>query len=433
MFKVSNSNINKSTLKNQLKFLYRLNKALHQDVDESIRLNFNVLGHHYEIPLSILNNYPNTLLGEPKLRVNYYDYLKDEFIFDRHPQAFESIITFYLSDGNSLSKPDWMPTEIFYEELKFFRIKSSILISYYDQEIAPMINIQIIPKNQYKRYLWLLINYSTQDWQSQLMRTIDFIFNLIALGTFTRDCLSNHRMSQIIYWIEESNGQVLRPIYMLFHLHISNMIIELLCTIIFLIELCLRIYLAPTFYQIYSDICFWFEFSSVLSNLFMYIIIEIQKYKKIYFYSCLTCISILRLLRIFRFTRQIIILKIFLYSLIHSIQQLLHLFIILISIILFFGEFTYLIEEWTSDSSIQTVTDGYWLAALTVTSLGYGDLYPTHIYSRILMCICSIIGLVVIAMIVPEIYHYFDRIYQNEMKKRHIIRYIYSDQIALRI
>ncbi|CAF4473457.1 unnamed protein product, partial [Rotaria sp. Silwood2] len=76
---------------------------------------------------------------------------------------------------------------------------------------------------------------------------------------------------------------------------------------------------------------------------------------------------------------------------------------------------------------------GYWLTALTVTSLGYGDLYPTHTYSRILMSICSIIGLVIIAITVPEIYHYFDRMYQNETKKRHIIRYIYSDQIALRI
>ncbi|CAF2517152.1 unnamed protein product [Rotaria sp. Silwood2] len=222
MFKVPKSNINKSILKKELKFLYRLNKALYQDVDESVRLNFNVLGHHYEIPVSILNNYPNTLLGEPKLRANYYDYLKDEFIFDRHPQAFESIITFYLSDGNSLSKPDWMPTEMFYEELKFFRMKSSILTSYYDQEIASMIDIKIIPKNKYKRYLWLVINYSTQDWYSQLMRIIDFILNLIALWTFARDCLSDHRMSQIIYWIEESNGQVFRPIYMLFHLHMYN-------------------------------------------------------------------------------------------------------------------------------------------------------------------------------------------------------------------
>jgi hypothetical protein len=219
---------NPGTLKKQLNFLYRFHKALYQDADESVRLNFNILGHHYEIPVSILNNYPNTLLGEPKLRALYYDYLKDEFIFDRHPQAFESIITFYQSDGNSLSKPDWMPREIFYEELKFFRLKSSTLISYYDQEIAPMIDIQIVPKNKYKRYLWLLLNYSTQDWRSQLIRTIDFILNLVALWTFTRDCISDYRISQIMYWIQETNGQVLRPIYMLFHLHMSTVCDQLI-------------------------------------------------------------------------------------------------------------------------------------------------------------------------------------------------------------
>lgn len=222
MLQVPNSNTRKSSLKTQLKFLYRFNKALHQDGDESSRLNFNILGQHYEIPVSILNNYPNTLLGEPKLRANYYDYTKDEFIFDRHPQAFESILTFYLSDGNSLATPDWMPVEIFYEELKFFRMNPSLLISYYDQEIAQMIDIQIVPKNKYKRYLWLLINYSTQDWLSPLMCVVDFIFNLIALWTFTRDCLSDQQKSQIVYWIQETNGQILRPIYALLYLHIPK-------------------------------------------------------------------------------------------------------------------------------------------------------------------------------------------------------------------
>jgi len=44
-----------------------------------------------------------------------------------------------ILNENSLSKPDWMATEIFYEELKSFCIKSSILISYYDHRI--MINL----------------------------------------------------------------------------------------------------------------------------------------------------------------------------------------------------------------------------------------------------------------------------------------------------
>ncbi len=61
MFKITDFSGTKSTLNKQFNFLYRL------------------------------NNCPNTLLGEPKLRALYYDYLEDEFTVDRHPQAFESI------------------------------------------------------------------------------------------------------------------------------------------------------------------------------------------------------------------------------------------------------------------------------------------------------------------------------------------------------
>ena len=212
----------KSNPKTQLNFLCRLERTFFQDSDDSARLHFNVLGCHYEVPVSLLNNYPTTLLGEPTLRAQYYDYRTDEFIFDRHPHAFESIITFYQSDGDSLAKPHGMPTEVFYEELKFFRLPSSLLIAYYDREIAPMVHIEVVPKDRSKRYVWLLLKYATHDWKSQAMRTFDFLLNLIALWTFARDCVCDHRLTQILYWIEESNGKVLRPVYMLLHLHMST-------------------------------------------------------------------------------------------------------------------------------------------------------------------------------------------------------------------
>ena len=49
------------------------------------------------------------------------------------------------------------------------------------------------------------------------------------------------------------------------------------------------------------------------------------------------------------------------------------------------------------------------------------------------MSICSILGLILITLPIPKMYSYFDQMYQNEKKKRRIIRYIYSDQTALRI
>lgn len=49
------------------------------------------------------------------------------------------------------------------------------------------------------------------------------------------------------------------------------------------------------------------------------------------------------------------------------------------------------------------------------------------------MCVCSMIGLILIAMPIPEIYRCFDRMYERARKKRETIRYISRDQIALRI
>ena len=135
-----------------------------------------------------------------------------------------------------------------------------------------------------------------------------------------------------------------------------QMLMEFFLTLIFLAQACARVSLAPTFQQVYSDSCFWLEVCSILPNLFMYALAEAQRHQRVHCSSCWTLLTILRSFRIFRFARQITGLRVFLRSLVFSLRDLFHLFIILIAMILFFGELIYLIEEWTSDSSIETVT-----------------------------------------------------------------------------
>lgn len=134
------------------------------------------------------------------------------------------------------------------------------------------------------------------------------------------------------------------------------MLLELFCTIIFLFQLIARVYSSPTSEQIYSDMCFWFECFSVLTNILMYIILGIERSMKISIDPCLTMITFLRLFRILRFSRQIIGLKVFLRSIAYGFREFIYLFLILITIILFFGEFIYLLEQGTLHSSIRTVT-----------------------------------------------------------------------------
>jgi hypothetical protein len=65
-----------------------------------------------EICESLLDNYPNTLLGSRKLRHLHYDKLKDEYFYDRSACAFEGILYFYQSNGR-IVLPAFVHVEIF--------------------------------------------------------------------------------------------------------------------------------------------------------------------------------------------------------------------------------------------------------------------------------------------------------------------------------
>ena len=79
----------------------------------------NVSGLRFESRASTLERYPYTLLGNRQRRAQFFDYMNNEYFFERHRSSFEAILYFYQSDGR-LSRPESIPAEIFLEEIKFF-------------------------------------------------------------------------------------------------------------------------------------------------------------------------------------------------------------------------------------------------------------------------------------------------------------------------
>ena len=82
---------------------------------------FQVGGLRYETQIRTLNQFPDTLLGDPSRRMRYFDPVRNEYFFDRHRNCFEAIIYYYQSGGR-LRRPANVPLDVFSEEIQFYEL-----------------------------------------------------------------------------------------------------------------------------------------------------------------------------------------------------------------------------------------------------------------------------------------------------------------------
>lgn len=78
-------------------------------------------GLRFETQLRTLNQFPDTLLGDPTRRLRYFDPLRNEYFFDRNRPSFDAILYYYQSGGR-LRRPVNVPLDVFSEEIKFYEL-----------------------------------------------------------------------------------------------------------------------------------------------------------------------------------------------------------------------------------------------------------------------------------------------------------------------
>lgn len=88
---------------------------------ECERVIINVSGLQFETQLRTLNQFPDTLLGDPARRIKHFDPVHNEYFFDRYRPCFEAILYYYQSGGR-LNRPMNVPLDIFSEEVKFWEL-----------------------------------------------------------------------------------------------------------------------------------------------------------------------------------------------------------------------------------------------------------------------------------------------------------------------
>ena len=108
------------------------------------RIIINVCGDRYETHRTTLELFPDTLLGNHKRRKYYYDKTRNEYFFDRNRACFEAILYYYQSRGR-LRRPDFIPIDVFLEEVTFFRLGQEALDQIYRDENLKEIKMARLP------------------------------------------------------------------------------------------------------------------------------------------------------------------------------------------------------------------------------------------------------------------------------------------------
>lgn len=73
-------------------------------------------------------------------------------------------------------------------------------------------------------------------------------------------------------------------------------------------------------------------------------------------------------------------------------------------------------ERSVEDSNIKTFGDGLWWAVTTVTTVGYGDRFPTTTEGRILAVMLMFVGISLVGVITASVASWFVRLSQEESK-----------------
>lgn len=127
-------------------------------------------------------------------------------------------------------------------------------------------------------------------------------------------------------------------------------------------------------------------------------------------------LRVFRVFRIFKFSRHSQGLRILGYTLKSCASELGFLVFSLAMAIIIFATVMFYAEKNVDGTNFTSIPAAFWYTIVTMTTLGYGDMVPETIAGKIVGGVCSLSGVLVIALPVPVIVSNFSRIYHQNQR-----------------
>ncbi|KAM9311302.1 potassium voltage-gated channel subfamily A member 1 [Gastrophryne carolinensis] len=385
----------------------------HDDHECCERVVINVAGLRFETQLKTLAQFPNTLLGNPKKRMRYFDPLRNEYFFDRNRPSFDAILYYYQSGGR-LRRPVNVPLDMFSEEIKFYELGEEAMEKFREDEGFIKEEERPLPEKEFQRQVWLLFEYPESSGPARIIAIVSVMVILISIVIFCLETLPELKEERLFSRKVDNS-----TVYYKTNIFTDPFfVVETLCIIWFSFELVVRFFACPSKPEFFKNIMNFIDIVAIIPY-FITLGTEIAEQDgpqkgEATSLAILRVIRLVRVFRIFKLSRHSKGLQILGQTLKASMRELgLLIFFLFIGVILF-SSAVYFAEAEEGESHFSSIPDAFWWAVVSMTTVGYGDMYPVTIGGKIVGSLCAIAGVLTIALPVPVIVSNFNYFYHRE-------------------
>uniref|UniRef100_A0A673GLT6 Potassium voltage-gated channel subfamily A member 10 n=1 Tax=Sinocyclocheilus rhinocerous TaxID=307959 RepID=A0A673GLT6_9TELE len=398
--------------------------------DGDQKVIINIAGLRFETGLRSLDQFPDTLLGDPMKRMGYFDPMRNEYFFDRNRPSFDGILYYYQS-GGKVRRPANVPLDVFTDEIIFYELGKEAMDQFREEE-GFIKDVEIpLPSNQFYRQFWLLFEYPESSNAARGVALISIFVIVISIIIFCMETLPEFREDLEIFPTAGVSFNQMHPsgappsaspktISSTFS--DPFFILETACIIWFFFELCVRFLVCPSKREFFNNIMNIIDIVSIIPY-FVTLITEIvtttnkSNTGQNMSLAILRIIRLVRVFRIFKLSRHSKGLQILGQTLKASMRELgLLIFFLFIGVILF-SSAIYFAEVDDPNTQFVSIPDGFWWAVVTMTTVGYGDMCPITLGGKIVGTLCAIAGVLTIALPVPVIVSNFNYFYHRETEQ----------------